>query len=48
MLGQGSLTEGGRVSTFDLSELTSLDQFLFILKILFTFSHKLPERGQMY
>ena len=33
---QGSLTEGGRLSTLDLLVLTSLEQLIFILKILFT------------
>ncbi len=38
MFTQGSLTEGGRISTVDLLVLTSLDSLLLILKlILFRF-----------
>jgi hypothetical protein len=33
---QGTLTGGGRLSTVDLLVLPSLEQLLFILKILFT------------
>jgi hypothetical protein len=36
-MGQGTLTEEGRLSTVDLLALTSLDQLIFILKMLFTF-----------
>jgi hypothetical protein len=34
---QGKLTERGRVRTVDLLVLTSLDQLIYIIKILFTF-----------
>jgi hypothetical protein len=34
---QGSLTEGGRLSTVDLLVLTCLDQFIFKIKILLTY-----------
>jgi hypothetical protein len=34
---QGTLTEGGRLSTVDLLVRTNLDQLLHRLKILFTF-----------
>jgi hypothetical protein len=34
---QGSLADWGRISTVDLLVLTSLDQLIFILKILFSF-----------
>jgi hypothetical protein len=37
---QGSLTKGSRRSTVDLLVLTSLDQLLFVYKILFTFFTK--------
>ncbi len=33
---QGTLSEGGRLSTIDLLIITSLDQLLFILQTLFT------------
>ncbi len=33
---QGTLTEGEKLSTVNLLVLTSLDQLIFILKILFT------------
>jgi hypothetical protein len=36
-LRQGTLTERGRLSTVDLLVLTSLDQLIYILKILFRF-----------
>jgi len=39
-LGQGSLAEGGRISTVDLLVLTRLDKLLFKLKILYTFFTK--------
>jgi hypothetical protein len=37
---QGSITEGGRLSTLDLLVPTSLNWQLFTLKILFTFLKK--------
>jgi hypothetical protein len=40
VLGQGSLTEGGRLSTVDFLVLTSLDQLIFKLKIIFSFFAK--------
>ncbi len=36
MLQQGSLTKGGKLSSVDLFVLTSLEQVIFILKIIFT------------
>ncbi len=39
-LRQGSLTEGGRISTVDLLVQTSLDQLRLILKTFFTFFTK--------
>jgi hypothetical protein len=42
-IGQGSLTDGGRLSVVDLLVLTSLDKILFMLKILFNYlKNKLP------
>ncbi len=40
MLDQGTLNEGGRISTIDLLVLTSLDQLLFKLKVFFFFLTK--------
>ncbi len=37
---QGSLTEGERLSTVDLLVLTSLNQLIFNLQILFSFFYK--------
>jgi len=47
---QGTLTERERLSTVDLLVLTSLDQLLLTLKLIFTFlQNELPQRGgQLY
>jgi len=37
---QGTLSEGERLSTFDLHVLTSLGQLIFTLKIFYTFVTK--------
>jgi hypothetical protein len=55
MVVQGSLTEGGRLSMVDLLVPTSLDQLLFIMKILFrcftkqaTLLRRSTVRGQVF